>query len=94
MPDSARNRPCKLGENPLNLGLTDLHDSRYLHTRCAECQALITINAAAAQIGGLIYCWQCNAPARIWQLIGRANRQGEAPPLVSNLGATWEGARP
>ena len=72
--------------------LVDLHDPRYLRTRCAECQALITINASAAKMGGLIHCWQCDAPARIWQLIGRANR--EAPPPVSNLGATWEGARP
>jgi len=74
------------------LRLVDLHVPSYLHTRCEECQALITISAAAAQIGRLIHCWQCNAPARIWQLIGRANRQ-EAPPPVSNLGATWEGAR-
>jgi hypothetical protein len=75
-----------------NLRLVDLHVPSYLHTRCTDCQALITISAAAAKMGGLIRCWQCDAPARIWQLIGRANRQ-EAPP-VSNLGATWEGARP
>lgn len=72
--------------------LVDLHVPRYLHTRCAECQALITISAAAAQIGGLLRCWQCDAPARVWQLIGRTNRQGAPSP--NPLAGTWEGARP
>lgn len=74
-----------------NLRLVDFHPPRYLHTHCLSCQALITISAAAAQIGGLIRCWQCDAPARVWQLIGRANRQ-EAP--ANPLAGTWEGARP
>ena len=82
-----------------NLRLVDFHPPRYLHTHCLSCQALITISAAAAQIGGLIRCWRCDAPARVWQLIGRENRQ-EAPRVnhqeapANPLAGTWEGARP
>ena len=74
-----------------NLRLVDFHPPRYLNTRREVCQALITISAAAVQIGGLIRCWKCDAPARVWQLIGRENRQ-EAP--ANPLAGTWEGARP
>lgn len=66
--------------------LTDLHTSSCLHTHCAKCDALITISAAAAKIGGLIHCWQCNTPARIWQLIGRENRESGA--LDTRIGGT------
>ena len=66
--------------------LVDLHDPRYLRTRCTDCQALITISAAAAKMGGLIRCWQCDAPARIWQLVGRDNRERGA--LDARMGGT------
>ncbi len=66
--------------------LGDLHQPRYLHTHCAKCDATITILAAAAKIGGMIRCWQCNTPARIWQLIGRENR--ESGPLDTRIGGT------
>lgn len=62
-----------------------------LFTRCTTCREEIRIAHGATQHARRIECRHYGAPAYLWQIIGRANR--EDPEPVNELAGTWEGAR-
>ena len=64
-----------------------------LITRCTTCRETLVIARESAQMARPITCPHCGVRFPLWQAVGRSQR--ELPQAaVSELGATWEGARP
>ena len=81
------NRKDRYGPIGIVMALPDLK------TRCMQCDQQFVISRMAAQMARPVECSHCGAMAYVYQLIGRSQR--ELPqPAVSEIGATWEGARP